>query len=221
MIRKILIGITSVLALSLYTGGCTTGGVGDPCVPEDEYQPTFSGFTAQELNIESRSFQCETRVCLVDHFRGRVSCPLGQTETDIKAAIGSGTAEKPQDPALKTACRIPGTSGSNAELVSVTVQPQCQFRRAVDTVYCSCRCDGPDKDANYCACPDGFSCKNFQELELGAKVAGGSAQLQGSYCVKNSVKAYAPGDCENGATPDTASTKCDNTGNCGNVVENP
>ena len=33
---------------------------------------------SREENIESRSFQCQTRICLVNHFQGRVSCPLGQ-----------------------------------------------------------------------------------------------------------------------------------------------
>ena len=59
------------------------GGVGDPCIPEDEYQTAFTGYGETEVNVESRSFQCETRVCLVNHFRGRVSCPYGQSEADL------------------------------------------------------------------------------------------------------------------------------------------
>ncbi len=58
--------------------GCPSGGVGDPCTPEDEFRENFAGFDLTEANIESRSFQCQTRVCLVNHFQGRVSCPLGQ-----------------------------------------------------------------------------------------------------------------------------------------------
>jgi hypothetical protein len=52
--------------------------VGDPCVPEDEYLENFAGFKLTEENVESRSFQCQTRICLVNHFQGRVSCPQGQ-----------------------------------------------------------------------------------------------------------------------------------------------
>lgn len=63
---------------SLGLVGCPSGGVGDPCIPEDEYRENFPGFDLTEANIESRSFQCQTRVCLVNHFQGRVSCPLGQ-----------------------------------------------------------------------------------------------------------------------------------------------
>jgi hypothetical protein len=58
--------------------GCDSGGVGDQCIPEDEYRQNFAGFKLTEENIESRSFQCKTRICLVNHFQGRVSCPNGQ-----------------------------------------------------------------------------------------------------------------------------------------------
>ncbi|MEZ4440296.1 MAG: hypothetical protein R3B72_14460 [Polyangiaceae bacterium] len=63
---------------ALFTIGCESGGVGDPCVPEDEYKDSFAGFNLSEENIESRSFQCQTRICLVNHFQGRVTCPNGQ-----------------------------------------------------------------------------------------------------------------------------------------------
>ena len=60
------------------TTGCEPGGIGDPCIPEDEYRSGFSGYSKDEVNVESRSFQCETRVCLVNKFQGRVSCKYGQ-----------------------------------------------------------------------------------------------------------------------------------------------
>src|SRR5258706_15960238 len=65
--------------LALATPSCESGGIGDPCVPEDEYQRYFSGYELNEVDFETRSFQCETRVCLVNHFQGRASCPYGQT----------------------------------------------------------------------------------------------------------------------------------------------
>jgi hypothetical protein len=71
--------LTFLVAFSaLALGACESGGVGDPCLPEDEYKETFAGFKLSEENIESRSFQCKTRICLVNHFQGRVSCPQGQ-----------------------------------------------------------------------------------------------------------------------------------------------
>src|SRR5262245_34116485 len=70
-----LLGVALVVILPV---ACQSGGVGDPCIPEEEFDPTFAGFKVTEENIESRSFQCQTRICLVNHFQGRVSCPLGQ-----------------------------------------------------------------------------------------------------------------------------------------------
>ncbi len=70
----VLVGGFAVLGLV----GCPSGGVGDPCIPEDEYREDFPGFDLTEANIESWSFQCRTRICLVNHFQGRVSCPEGQ-----------------------------------------------------------------------------------------------------------------------------------------------
>ncbi len=81
MTRSIMCGLLAVLsvgALGILPVACQTGGVGDPCTPEDEYSATFGGFDTKDANIESRSFQCATRICLVNHFQGRVSCPLGQ-----------------------------------------------------------------------------------------------------------------------------------------------
>ena len=75
--------ILSVLAVALAVGlvsasGCSQTGVGDPCTPEQEFDTQFNGFDEQEVNVESKSFQCQTRLCLVNHFQGRVSCPYGQ-----------------------------------------------------------------------------------------------------------------------------------------------
>src|SRR4051812_29656954 len=81
MTRTILSGllaVISVAAVGFLPIACQSGGVGDPCTPEQEYDPQFPGYKVAEENIESRSFQCQTRICLVNHFQGRVSCPMGQ-----------------------------------------------------------------------------------------------------------------------------------------------
>ena len=72
--------------------GCPSGGVGDECIPEDEYRENFPGFSITEENIESRSFQCNTRICLVNHFQGRVSCPSGQPQP-VQCACDAGVEE--------------------------------------------------------------------------------------------------------------------------------
>lgn len=175
--------------LGLLAIGCEAGGVGDPCIPEDEYRQDFNGYAVSEVNIESKSFQCETRVCLVNHFRGRVSCPYGQQDADI--------AGSPPD--APNRCRIPGTDGlteaypgdpsSNIDTIRVPVDAQIKERAAANTVYCSCRCSGPDPNARYCECPSGFECKDDLVREIGL---GSNAQLAGGYCIKAGTE-FVPG----------------------------
>jgi hypothetical protein len=165
MIRKLSLAHLAWIPLALFALGCESGGVGEPCTPEDEYQPDFSGFAQTETNVESRSFQCETRVCLVNHFQGRVSCPYGQTAE--QAANGTGN------------CKIPGSS----DKIAVPVEPQLFERKTSQTVYCSCRCDGEDANARYCECPSGYGC-----LKVVTDIGKGSGQLAGSYCIKDGTE---------------------------------
>ena len=160
-----------LLAAVVATTHCGSGGVGHPCIPEDEYRTLFSGFGATEVYVESRSFQCMTRVCLVDHFQGRVSCPYGQTEDDLSL---------PGDDPKR--CRVPATDGrEEGEEIEVAVDPWLVARPPEDAVYCSCRCDGPDPSADYCECPSGYACRELVP-DLGPL---GSGNLAGSYCVKD------------------------------------
>ncbi len=151
--------------------GCQDLGVGDPCIPEDEYRVEFSGYSKDEVNVESRSFQCETRVCLVNKFQGRVSCPYGQDD--------------PMNPSDTRKCLTPdGTLD-----IGVAVEAQLEARRPKDSVYCSCRCSGPQKNAPYCECPEGYSCKDLID-DIGL----GNAQLAGGYCVKNGTEPKSSDD---------------------------
>jgi hypothetical protein len=166
---------TALFALLLATGGCQSGGVGDLCIPEDEYQRFFSGYELSEVDVETKSFQCETRVCIVNHFQGRVSCPYGQT-------VSNGA-----DPR----CHIPGTSDA-AAAIRVDVKPELVNRRATDAVYCSCRCAGTDSLGRYCQCPTGFTC-----TELLRDIGIGPTELNGSYCIRAGTEydhaTFAPG----------------------------
>jgi hypothetical protein len=172
MILKTWVLTGVALILGALSGACQSGGVGDPCTPEDEFQPLFSGYAFTEVNIESKSFQCETRLCLVNHFQGRVSCPYGQTAMQAAATAGAATEYQ--------LCHIPGTTGP-ANRIKVAVDHQLTTRRPDNAVYCSCRCDGPDPNARYCKCPTGFQCT--QLLTPNNRL--GAAELSGSYCIKN------------------------------------
>lgn len=176
--------------VALAATGCEAQGIGDPCIPEDEYRANFSNFAVSEAYIESRSFQCETRLCLVNHFQGRVSCPYGQTPEDLS---------QPAD--AKERCRLPGTDGVDAdEAIDVAVKPWLVERAPDESVYCSCRCDGPDPNASYCECPSGYACEELVPL-LGANQQSSATrqQLAGSYCIKAGTK-YHPSvstsDCQ-------------------------
>ena len=183
--------VLSALVLGSLLAGCTPGGVGDPCTPEDEYTDQFSGYSVNEVNVESRSFQCETRICLVNHFQGRVSCPYGN-------ALSTENIRNMEPADLK--CVMPGET----EPLAVAVAPQLVDRRANDAVYCSCRCGGDDPNARYCECPSGFECLEI----VVSRDPEEQAQLAGSYCVRTNTNvdpATVPGEVcrlpSNGGTP--------------------
>jgi hypothetical protein len=194
------------LVLGLSALGCTPGGVGDPCTPEDEYQQNFNGFQVTETNVESRSFQCETRLCLVNHFQGRVSCRRGQaSQVDSSGNPLTGADFNPH-------CSIPGTLPSkdpnDPNNIKVAVTAQLAARQTEKAVYCSCRCDGKDKTAKYCECPEGFECSPVVE-----QLTQGSGQLAGSYCIRTGTRYQN--------NQDSAKTCADDPGSCGCSGDNP
>jgi hypothetical protein len=202
------------LLLGLAALGCTPGGVGDPCTPEDEYQQGFNGFQVTETNVESRSFQCETRLCLVNHFQGRVSCRLGQSAA-AAAPYSDPPTNSVENPDWRPQCSIPGTAvdrvnRQSTDNINVEVKPQLAKRQTDKAVYCSCRCDGPDKNARYCECPQGFQC---EPIVANLQITQGAGQLAGSYCIRAGSK-YDP------LTP-TVDTCLDNPAACGCDGDNP
>ena len=68
--------------------------------------------------------------------------------------------------------------------IKVEVNKQYEGRKAVDTVYCSCRCNGADTAAHYCKCPTGFQCVDLLNAIKGL----GGTELAGSYCVKEGTE---------------------------------
>ncbi|MCL2726038.1 MAG: hypothetical protein FWD69_16555 [Polyangiaceae bacterium] len=199
MTRTIVIAVLLGAGLLAASPGCSEQGVGDPCTPEQEYNADFNGFNVKEVNIESKSFQCRTRVCLVNHFQGRVSCPYGQN-TDGSPASGEGyTVPGSTKP---VGCIIPGsdvpiTGNQNDPNTLAAVSPQCLDRTADRAVYCSCRCadinGNKPSDENFCKCPDGFTC-----TPLVTSIGVGNEGLTGSYCVKSGTDYVASTACNTG-----------------------
>jgi hypothetical protein len=132
----------------------TPAALGESCVGGDEWVPYFAGYAAKEVNVEDRAPQCESSICLINHFQGRASCPYGQAKggTDCLLPDGTGTVVTP-------------------------VQPQLQARQANVASICSCRCDG-DGPGPYCTCPESMQCEPLvEDLHLGV------GDLAGSYCI--------------------------------------
>jgi hypothetical protein len=228
MTRTILAGLAvAVTAVSFLGTGCQSTGVGDPCTPEQEYDPTFGGFAEQEVSTEGESFQCQTRLCLVNHFQGRVSCPYGQNQIADKPGvtppgyklplvIGSTATAGCVTPGLHTKVTGPLDSSGNPvdPTVGMEVNAQCTERTADKTVYCSCRCadlNGTQNGGNFCNCPSGFSC-----TQLVSSLSSGTDQgLTGGYCIKQGT---AFGDTSTSAMSSSC-TPCGTGGkaNCGNL----
>jgi hypothetical protein len=242
MTRSILVLIAVGGFVSAVTGsGCSGGGVGDPCVPEQEYQSCFAGFQIGEVNVESKSFQCQTRLCLVNHFQGRVSCPYGQTagSQDISAQCGTGVtggspiatyypaASYAGTPIKPATCTIPGgstilanatTGETDAYQVQLAVPPQVFERNTSNAVYCSCRCANDQGQTNdgavYCQCPDNYTCTQLV-TSIGGSLDEG---LTGGYCMKTGTGYLPsqPSDCS------VAGTCCSPNGKtCGKSLNDP
>lgn len=218
---RIYLLLAMAVGASFVGSSCGGSGVGDPCVPEDEYFTTFSGYSVSEVNIESRSFQCETRVCLVNHFQGRVSCPYGQIEDPTLGDDNGRALCGPQyDPALEGNDARDSAytcTGGGSECASPDCQPGGSTWRS------SCRV--PDRDGSqledriqvpieaqlnqrqaheavYCSCrcagPEANAryCEcpsGFTCEELVEDYGFGKGELAGSYCVKDGTS-YVPSE---------------------------
>jgi hypothetical protein len=147
--------------------------LGAPCITEDEWQPDFSSFATSEINVSSGHLGCESGICLVNHFQGRVSCPYGQAAPGDPNQLDSPPCLLPDGP----------------ERVAAEVPPQLVNRRSRDAATCSCRCDGPAGTGPFCSCPIGFQCVPLIEFAL--PDGGAGSDLVGSYCIKAGT-AYDP-----------------------------
>lgn len=193
MTRKILSGLFAVACiggLTLAPSSCQSGGIGDPCIPEDEYNPAFAGFKVTEDNIESRSFQCQSRICLVNHFQGRVTCPEGQREPT------ACTSDAECDGTIGEVCEKAGVFAPPPELVGDPPMLVCPagFTYQEAGNYCACT-------EGMTTCPDGMQCLPNPN--------GGGSQCTASVC-------HIPNDCQvenaNDGANAQAGTATDNAG---------
>jgi len=192
--------------------------IGAACIPSQELSTTFLGFDEREVAVDEGNVACGSGVCLVNHFRGRVSCPYGQNTTATSALLSptgmnepcKGTTPGDQN----SACCTPGSDkpvlasqdvGSAMPMHS-EIEPECDDRQSAKTVTCSCRCANAagktDDGAQYCSCPGGFACTQVvPELKVGDPLAG-------AYCIAN-------GSAYDSLTSCTGTAGCDPTNTTG------
>lgn len=178
-------------------GGAAAGAqpLGAACVLGQELDPTFAGFSASSVAFDPSSAACESGLCLANHFQGRVSCPYGQP-----GQMGNPTVPKPDGPGgTGERCMVPGTG----QVVEVVVEPQLVERRPDVSVYCSCRCAGPNPAAEYCQCPAGLEC-----TELVPATGGLTAFPVGSYCIKPGTDIDGVTDLPTGRACEIAARDC-------------
>jgi hypothetical protein len=89
------------------------------------------------------------------------------------------------------------TTGDDPRPVTVPVRPQLVNRSPEKSVYCSCRCDGPEGTGPFCACPSGFEC-----APLVASFGTSGNSFAGSYCIKAGTGVEDPSSLANGAVCD-------------------
>ncbi len=139
--------------------GCPQTGIGDPCTPEDEFKEGFPGFTLQSAFIESRSFQCQTRLCLVNHFQGRSSCPRGQAQPRV-CNDDAGVCDKAND----ESCKFAGVILENCDPTPCTANganpANCNGQGGKNV---ACGGNVCDPDGRFCQCtagqcPDRYFC---------------------------------------------------------------
>jgi len=135
--------------------------LGRACTPERENDPSFVGFHEDEVSLETRHPECGDGVCLINHFRGRTTCPYGLAKTRCETPDGA-FAWTPGNP---------------------LVTAQCTDRTAERTVFCSCRCANAlgrtDDGASYCTCGTGMTC-----TQLVTSIGAGDDDIAGAYCIK-------------------------------------
>lgn len=73
-----LIAMAASVGLLQCSSGGGEGNVGSICLPTSESNFQFAGYSIKEESIVTNAPECGGGVCLVNHFQGRVSCPLGQ-----------------------------------------------------------------------------------------------------------------------------------------------
>jgi hypothetical protein len=140
----------AIALLGLALTACADEGVGDPCIPETIPCKNLAGTESCGFQRTESYIESSSVQC-----RTRL-CIVHQLDNGTNGEIAANPTNLCGNPATK-GCVDPGVLD--------------------DSVYCTCRCNGPKTSVEFCECPDGFSCKEILSL--------GGDGIKGDYCVKN------------------------------------
>jgi len=101
-----LMGYVAISLLWMAGSGCSSSGVGDPCVPEAVPE---GGFLESETYLETSSVQCATRVCLV---RGLDGDPNNLQEDECPQGEATCVSEMDVERSVYCSCRCAAPAGS-------------------------------------------------------------------------------------------------------------
>ncbi|HUT76939.1 MAG TPA: hypothetical protein VM285_04595 [Polyangia bacterium] len=161
-----LVACLSIAALCW--AGCKEAMVGAPCVPETDKGEFNSSLDGATYSIETRSVQCETRVCL--------------TKTEVNDLVNNTNCENCLD------------NPDNEENTGVC-EDDCAATQ-LKYSFCSCRCrdsegntfqTNPDKYDYLCECPPNTQCEKVIEA-----IEGAPEKITGSYCIPNCIAIPCP-----------------------------
>lgn len=192
-----LVALAGVAGVGLVPFACSVGGdatapVGTPCTANDEQNFRFRGYKVTEETIEVGSPQCGGGgVCLMNHFQGRVSCPLGQpAPKDAQGLDGCVPVFKNGEYEASQGSCAPGSICAQAGSLS----PACDPAQGADAdQLCLSRGAGSKCGSDgFCECNTNADCAFATDAVV-------SCDVTTRHCV--SYACHVPGDCQQaGAT---------------------
>ena len=132
------------------------GAIGDPCVPGDERYAAAAGARLSEVVLEDHFAACNSGICLVNHFQGRVSCPLGQE------APASCTGPSDTSCGSGSSCVATGNTGPYCDSTAPdSAAPQCGSG-VCNAQRNTCKCSNDTECPSDTVCdPDSRECTRY------------------------------------------------------------
>ena len=159
MAKWIVAAVGALVFASLMQIGCKEEMVGAPCIPETDKGDFSANLSGTTWSIETRSVQCETRLCLTK------------------------TAPNPIDTNFLAACEADGGMATCWEGEGGVVQAKYSF------CSCRCKDiaghtynTNPDKYDYLCECPPNTKC-----VDVLSDIEAAPDKVKGSYCVPNCI----------------------------------